>query len=371
MTREALPRWWPVPLQVSGAERWRAALGAALGLLAAGLLCRWAGLGADQPWLVAPLGASAVLVFAVPSSPMARPWAVVGGNTLSALVGIACARWVGDPAWAGALAVGAAIGLMFALRCLHPPGGAMALLTALGGVTAFEFAAFPALANSLALVAFGLGYNRATRGPARPLPVHADDAAATASRFTRADLDAVLARRDEVLDVSRDDLEALLHAAEGQAWRRRLGALRCADVMSRSVFTASFGTTLADAWALMRQHRIKALPVVDGAERVIGIVTRADFLTHARIDADAPGAWSARFGSFLRASGSSHSDKPEAVGQIMTRRVRVVSAERPVAELLPLFAAHGHHHIPVVGVGARLVGIVTQSDLVAALAQPD
>jgi CBS domain-containing membrane protein len=43
--------------------------------------------GVDE-WLMASLGASALLVFVLPQSPMAQPWAVITGNTLSALVGI-------------------------------------------------------------------------------------------------------------------------------------------------------------------------------------------------------------------------------------------------------------------------------------------
>src|SRR6202012_5559167 len=97
--------------------------------------------GAAAPWMVAPLGASAGLVFCVPASPLAQPWSVVGGNTLSALVGVASMAAFGTtPAGAG-VAVGAAIITMFALRCLHPPGGASALLTVLAGVhdPAFAF----------------------------------------------------------------------------------------------------------------------------------------------------------------------------------------------------------------------------------------
>src|SRR5215213_983986 len=107
----------------------RGLLGGFLGILCAGLLGRLAlGTTGDLPWLVAPLGASAVLVFAVPASPLAQPWSVVGGNVISALMGIACARWIPDPALTGAAAVSLAIGAMFVLRCLHPPGGAMALI---------------------------------------------------------------------------------------------------------------------------------------------------------------------------------------------------------------------------------------------------
>lgn len=372
--REALVRGaialWPARVQISAAERWRAACGAGLGLLFVGLLSR---LGADSgaalPWLVAPLGASAVLVFAQPASPLAQPWAVVGGNTVSALVGIACANWMADPAWAGATAVAAAMGLMFALRCLHPPGGAMALLVALAGVQNFAFAWYPALVNSVLMVAAGVAYNTATgrRYPhvqSAPPPRPAVDAA---GRFSSADLDAVLARYDQVLDVSRDDLEELLHAAEGQALQRRLGVLRCTDIMTREVITVSYGTLLEEAWMLMRRHRIKALPVVDRLDRVVGIITLADFLRHADLDLHA--GWPARLRGFIRRTQSTHSIKPEAVGQIMAREVRVVSGDRPVVDLLPLFADTGHHHIPVVGPNARLLGIVTQSDLMKALSR--
>lgn len=355
---------WPGRMQVSATERWRAAVGAGLGLLFVALLSRIGAPAGALPWLVAPLGASAVLVFCVPASPLAQPWSVLGGNTVSAFVGIACAHWIPDPAWAAATAVAVAIGAMFALRCLHPPGGAMALLTALAGVASFQFVWFPAAVNSLLLVLAGIAYNRATgrrypHASAGPTPADAP------RRFGDADLDAVLARYDQVLDVSRDDLSALLHAAEGEAYRRRLGDLRCTDVMTRDVVTVDFGTLLEEAWALMRHHRIKALPVVDRVQRVVGIVTLADFMRH--VDLDLHSGWAERLRGFIRRTPATHSSKPEVVGQIMSRQVRVVSADRPLAELVPLFADTGHHHIPVVGEGARLLGIVTQTDLVRSL----
>ncbi len=112
---------------LSTREKFRASTGAALGILFSAVLAGWtlAGHGPGSQALlaaalVAPLGASAVLVFAVPSSPLAQPWSVVGGNTVSALVGVACARWVPHAGMAAALAVGLAIAAMLALRCLHP-----------------------------------------------------------------------------------------------------------------------------------------------------------------------------------------------------------------------------------------------------------
>lgn len=361
----------PAPQAVNARERLRVVLGAGLGIALAGAFSHLA-MGPSQPWqvlsLVAPLGASAVLVFGVPASPLAQPWAVVGGNTLSALVGIACVRWLPLPALGvAAVAVALAIGLMFLLRCLHPPGGASSLLVVLTATQDWHFALAPVALNSLLLVLAGMAYNTLTgRRYPHAQQVQAPTGAQLAQpRFGDAELNAVLARYNQVLDVPRDDLAGLLHEAELLSYRRRLGGLRCADVMSHPVVTAEFGTPLAEAWALLQQHRIKALPVVDRVQRIVGIVTRADFMRAA--EADKREGLGGRLQTLLKPTPGTHATKPEVVGQIMSRQVRVASAERAIAELVPLFSDTGHHHIPIVGEQARLVGILTQSDLVKAL----
>lgn len=368
--RNWLRAFWPAPVRVDARERLRSVLGAGLGILFAAAISRWAaGIGGWPAWLVAPLGASAVLIFAVPASPLAQPWAVVGGNTLSTLVGVACVLAVPDPVVAAALAVALAIALMFALRCLHPPGGAAALFAVLGQVHSPQFALFPVLVNSVLLVLAGVLYNslsgrRYPHAQVAP-PASADEAARAGTRFTAADLDTALAHYNQVLDISRDDLESLLEGAERAAYRRQLGALRCAEIMSRQPVAVEFGTSLAEAWALMRTHRIKALPVVDRVRRLVGIVTVADFMRGANLDLHEGIA--DRLRAFVRKVDRTHSDKPEVVGQIMTRQVRVVSENRQVEELVPLFSDAGHHHIPVIDGEQRLVGVITQTDLVRAL----
>ncbi|MES2188109.1 MAG: HPP family protein [Pseudomonadota bacterium] len=368
--RRFLAGFWPGRMRVGGRERWRALLGGGLGILLTALVSHWwAGPALASPWLVAPVGASAVLVFAVPASPLAQPWAVIGGNTLSALVGALCAMAIPNPAIAGAVAVALAIGLMFSLRCLHPPGGASALLSALGGV-GLHFVLFPMLANCVLLVLAGIAYNGLTgrRYPhaqvAQAAPAHAAGARA---RFSAADLDTALAHYNQVLDISRDDLEELLHHAESAAYQRRFGDLRCSDVMSGEPLAVQFGTPLDEAWALMREHRVKALPVTDRARHIVGIVTVADFMRHAGLDQHH--GIGHRLRALVLPSGKVHSDKPEVVGQIMTREVRVASAGRRASELIPLFSEAGHHHIPIIDEDRRLVGIITQSDLVRALYQ--
>jgi CBS domain-containing membrane protein len=357
----------PGRMAVDARERLRAAGGALVGLLLAGFVCQaLLPAGSTLPWLVAPLGASAVLVFAVPASPLAQPWSVFGGNTLSALIGIFCVMAFGQAPWVAALAVALAIAAMFLLRCLHPPGGASALLMVLAGVHEPAFAAFPVALNSLLLTVGGIAYNHAT-GRRYPHGQQRQAAAPQVAQdsFSEADLDAVLRRYNQVLDVPRDDLANLLRAAELQSHQRRLGALRCADVMSKDLATVEFGSSLEEAWALLRQRRIKALPVIDRARHVVGIVTLADFMRSAELDLHA--GWADRLRALIRNTPGDYSDKAEVVGQIMSRQVRVASAERPLADLVPLFATTGHHHIPIIDGQQRLVGIVTQSDLVAAL----
>lgn len=202
------------------ADRLLACAGALAGIAATALACRAAGVPA--PALVAPMGASAVLVFAVPASPLAQPWPVIGGNTLSALVGIAVAAVMGSGPLAAGVAVAAAILVMSATRCLHPPGGAAALLAVIGGpavaAAGWRFAAVPVLVDALVLVAAGLLFHRISGHayPHRPVPV------AGPPYFLPEDLDAALAEAGEAFDIDRDDLAQLLAAAEVAA-RRRAG----------------------------------------------------------------------------------------------------------------------------------------------------
>ncbi len=359
--------WLPARTRINDRERWRAVGGALLGLLVTALACRhWGGSLGGARWLIAPLGASAVLVFALPASPLAQPWPVIAGNTLSALVGIAWAHALPDPAWAGPLASATAIGLMFAMRCLHPPGGAMALLAVLDPGTPLSFALFPALANSVLLVLAGVLYNNLTgrRYPHMQLPARHPTPKAS---FASADLEAALARYNQVLDISQDDLEALIEQTEIESYRRRLGSVPCRDIMSREPATVGVDTPLQQAWSLMGQRRVKALPVVDAARRVVGIVTRADFLR--QLDLRLHEGLGGRMRDFLRATRKMVSRKPAVVGHIMTRQVGVANEDLPVVELMPLFSEGGHHHIPIVDGEGGLVGMITQSDFVRALSR--
>ena len=83
--------------------------------------------------LAGPLGASSLLVFAVASSPLAQPWSVVMGNLVAALVGTAAGLWIDHSVLAATLGLAVTVLAMYGLRCLHPPGTALAVSVALGG----------------------------------------------------------------------------------------------------------------------------------------------------------------------------------------------------------------------------------------------
>lgn len=218
-----------INLHAAGHLGWtRGAVGAGLGIMAAAAITALVLGGNDGglPLLVAPLGASAVLVFAVPASPLAQPWPVIGGDLISAAIGLAVGHFVGIPWLAGALAVGAAIAVMSLARCLHPPGGACALLCALGasGPGGGGWTVMLAIAaNVLALTLFGWLYNNLTghpwphRAPAPPRP----QAATGALPYTREDLEAVLAEWNEVMDIDVNDLDAIYQALGRRVARKR------------------------------------------------------------------------------------------------------------------------------------------------------
>ena len=221
-----LRNFLPTAIGINGRERLRVAAGAALGVLLAGLLSRWylhdVGL---QLWMVPSLGATAVLVFGIPSSPLSQPWPVLAGCTVSVLVGAACAAWVPSPAWAAALAVGLSIAVMVPLRCLHPPGASLALFLVLHHEEGLLLAVFPVLFTALVLVVVGVVYNTLT-GRSYPHPqrvVSGKEEKLPGGRFTSGDLDTALAQYNEVLDISRADLESLLHLAGRAPFQRTLG----------------------------------------------------------------------------------------------------------------------------------------------------
>ena len=326
-------------------------LGATLGIAATAAISGFLlGHGILAPLIVAPMGASAVLLFAVPASPLAQPWPIIGGNTLSALVGVTTARLVHDPVLAAGLAVGLAILIMSFTRCLHPPGGAAALTAVVGGpavvASGFLFPFAPVALNAIVLVALGWGVHRLSRRSYPHVPVPApvrtqgtsDPPAAMRIGFNAADVDAALSDLGEAFDIDRGDLDGVLRRIEHRALMRGHGEPRCEDIMARDLITIGPEATTDEARALLLQHGVRVLPVSDADRHLLEVVGLREV-----------------------------SGRAGHVGALMRKAVTAAPAA-PATSLVEALTDHVAHAVIIVD-DSRIVGLVTQTDLLAALAR--
>ena len=341
-----------------GREQVRAGIGALLGISMCGLMASAAGvLGVSSLHLVAPLGATAVLVFCVPNSPLAQPWSAVVGNVTAALVALLAIRFVPSP-WSAGVAVCAAIVAMMFLRALHPPGGAVALLTALDPAPALEagplFALMPVGLTTAALVLTAVIYNRST---GRVYPFRQPDTMDAGEPGLRLGLSsdqlgALLDRFNQSANLGVADLGRLLAAAEAEAAQHRFDGTTCADVMTTALITVRPDTSLPEAARLFRSHAIKSLPVVDDEMRLRGILLQADLLDTVAAQ-DRPVAWKQR-------------SPRRTASDVMRVADRAVAHDMPVGALLNRLAAQGSEVVPVMR-DDRLAGILTRSDIIRLL----
>ncbi|BAN49871.1 HPP family protein [Metapseudomonas resinovorans] len=344
----------------------RAAIGGSLAVALATFACLQL-FGIDLALrLAAPFAASSVLIFALASSPVAQPWPVVVGNLLAAAIGLGVGHWVHEPLLAGPLAFGLALVAMQTLRCLHPPSCAVALGAALGGPLVAELGwhlLLPVLLGSLLLVATallfhnlgGTSYPRKLAQPASGPHLTADPLPGERNGIAEEDLDHALAEFGSAVDVTRDDLQRLLQLTEKHALRRTMGDLRAARIMSRDLRTIAPEASVSEAWRLLERHQLKALPVLDERQHLVGILTLSDLLGHAA--GAAPRSLAERF----------RARREAPVSRLMSRPVRCVTLDTPVVELVGLLSDQGLHCLPVLDDGGRVVGIVSQSDLIAGL----
>ncbi|WP_112320293.1 HPP family protein [Oceanibium sediminis] len=374
--RRTLRALGPAMSRPSMREALRASLGAGLGLALCGAILialgAWVG-SAPGLLLIAPLGATAFLVFAVPNSPLAQPWSAVAGNSASAFVAISVLHLGLPVELTAGLSVFAAMVAMAVLRAMHPPGAAVALATVLSdplsGGLGFGFVLAPVMLDTVLLVAFAVLYNRTTgrhypfRQPAQPGAHATADPPPERRLWQSADeLTAVLDRFNLSANIGAEDFGRILAAAEAEAARRHFEDLTCGAVMSRDLVTVAPDTRLGVVADLFRRHRFKSLPVVDGQGGLRGIITQNDLIQRARLDPAGVGA------GFAAALTSQVRDRRLRARDIMTGDVRTVGPAESIGVLVRLLADGGVQAAPVVE-GPRLVGIVTRSDLIAVLAR--
>ncbi|MBB2709362.1 HPP family protein (plasmid) [Rhizobium sophoriradicis] len=333
-------------------ERLIACFGALLGIGLTGVISGYLfGQGPHLPLIVAPMGASAVLLFAVPASPLAQPWSIIGGNTISAMMGIIAAFFIRDPIIATGVGVSLAIGAMSFTRSLHPPGGAAALTAVLGGPVVagwgFLFPFVPVALNSCILVALGLLFHKLSRRnyphvvpkPAENTHQTVDPPSAVRVGFREEDVDAALEALDETFDIDRADLGRLLQQVELQAAIRSNDKISCADIMSRDVIAIGDMSEPDAARHLLLKHNIRTLPVKDPEGRLIGTVGLRELFTS---------------------------------GDTIAHAISKPAVARPsdaALSLLPVLTDGRTHAVIVVDDDHRILGLISQTDLLSAVAR--
>jgi CBS domain-containing membrane protein len=349
--------------------------GLALAVFGAALLLpwlpRWDGL-----ILIAPFGASAVLLFAVPNSPLAQPWSAVVGNGISALMAVLVLSVMAEPVLAVSLSLALAIFAMVLTRSLHPPGGAVALVAALSPEMidrlGFGFVFAPVMAGTAVLVGLAMVWHRLT---GRVYPFRQPDAAGphgTADKtpgqrlgLDPEDLRQILEANRQASNLGVEDLGRLIAAAEQLAAAHQLGNQTCEEVMSRDLVTVSPTTPAGRVAALFRTYGFTSIPVVTGDDRLEGVIFQIDLIRSARRAARQ--SHSGFFAALTRLSGTSARNAPRA-RDIMSVGLPTVTRQSPVGDLLPLLDDGRAEAVPVIE-GERIVGIVTRSDMLSVLAR--
>lgn len=363
---------FPIQATVTHREKILSGIGGVFGIF----LTAWIGdltLGAAAvPFIVASMGASTVLLMGAPHSPLAQPWAFVGGHLISALIGVTCAKLLpGATFLAAGLAVGLAISVMHYLRCLHPPGGATALMTVVGGERilnlGYHFLLTPLLLNVAVLLGVALLFNNllGRRYPHNLSLPGKSGGPVSGGRpsvklaFNEDDLIAALKDMGGFIDVTGEDLERIYALALLHAHRGRLGDIRLKDIMTREVVAIRPSTAQETVWSLLRAHHIRGVPVTDGMGKVTGMVTIADFLKVR--DWRLCDSLAQRVKLFLkRKSGA-------IAGQIMSTPAITAREDAHLTDAFLIFSEKGINHIPVTDEEGRLIGIVTRLDLLASL----
>jgi len=320
----------------------------------------------------ASMGSAAILLFAVPHSPMSQPWPMIGGHLVSAFSGVISFQLLSNPALAAGLAVALAIVAMFFLRCLNPPSGAVALGAVLGGPEIHElgywYVLFPAGFNVLVILFVALIINNCIPGRRYPLmPEEKLDEQQVSSRTPSGflgkdilkdeDLESALDDMDSYLDADREELKKLFSRALLHASKRKLGRVVCEDIMCRSVFTLDKSMSLQEAWWLSNLIHHRYIPVLDQNKIVCGLISTNELMRHSSNDVV--------------------SDKSEVIKQkhasqtllssLMTDTYQTAQDKDHIVDLVPLFNEQNVHLILVLGNEQRLLGVISRSDLMRAL----
>lgn len=174
---------------------------------------------------------------------------------------------------------------------------------------------------------------------------------------------------DSYIDVTLEDLMQIHQLAERHAQLRQAEQLKVRDVMTKDVATVHPETSLRDAARILLDRRISGLPVTDKENKLVGIVTEADFLCAMGIPCHHPAhnLWQTLESMFRH--NPARSDKPGKVEDIMARQPISLHADHNLHDVIDTMKRHHIKRIIVTDEQQQVEGIITRSNLVQVLLQ--
>jgi len=347
------PNFKVLPLK----ERLLCGLGALLGLTLSSFISWWM-LGDINAWYIAPMGASSVLLFAVPASPLAQPWNMVVGNIIAGIIGVTCAMYIPNLTEAFSVAVGMSIILMMTTDSLHPPSGAVAITAVLGGEAVHElgyhFIFYPVLLNSMLLLVIAIVFNRLL-GKQYPQVAQINQRSKDPTPTQKVtiqpqDIQATLDQQTELLDISEYDLQKIILAAQEKANARGMSQFKCQDIMTKDVISLNENEDIHSALDKFKHMNLMSLPVINAQQQLVGTLALYEVVEWFKRATDLRTTWQRQ------------------VKDIMVRQVITVKPEQPIQDLVPYFVERSFNYIPVVE-KQKMVGIISRADMIAALNQ--
>lgn len=338
-------------------ERMLCGLGALLGLALSSFISWWI-LGDINAWYIAPMGASSVLLFAVPASPLSQPWNVVIGNSIAAFIGVSCYLFIPHLTVAFSVAVALSIFLMLSTDSLHPPSGAVAITAVLGGESihqlGYQFLFAPVLLNSILLLIVAISFNRIL-GKQYPQVAQLNERTKDPTPTQKVsiqpqDIQDVLEQQTELLDISEYDLQKLILKAQEKAQARITTQFICADIMSKDVMSLNEQDDILVALDKFKSMNLMSLPVTNQQEQLVGTLALYEVMEWFKRVSDLRTQWQ------------------HQVKHIMVHQVVTVKPEQPIQDLIPYFVERSFNYIPVVE-QQKLVGMISRADMIAALNQ--
>ncbi len=284
----------------SHTERLISVVGAFVGIGAVFVSSRYFLSGTGAFLVVASMGASAVLVFAVPHGPLSQPWPVLGGHLVSAIIGVTCAQLIPDPLLAAPLAVALAIGAMRYLACVHPPGGATALTAVIGGpgvaALGYGFVIAPVLVNVLALLISAIVFNWLFSW--RAYPIYLDPLKrkrrglpmkSTNKSIERDDFVYALSKIDSFIDVNVDDLAKIYDLAIESRDSKQVhaSALKLGSCYSNGKYGNQWSVRQIIDWSVGKDQESGSIiykGVAGAGRRTTGVVNWSEFATWAKYE---------------------------------------------------------------------------------------